>query len=213
MTRKNKIVVLCAIAAVALCAVVLIRFGFWGSDPAPEITAETEETTVPAEIEAPEPKAANLLTITILYPDGTAYESTDDGETWFADGEPTEKPTLSAFFIGDIPVLLSEGCRLYVYNDTETELYYGQAYELLLERSGEWFPAARADGGESFFTQELLTLPKRVRRRFNVPTEDYKPIAGQYRYIREFNVNAADPDDGTYTVILEFTAAEAPQEP
>lgn len=204
MKRKKIIAAFCAVAA-ALCAVVLLRFNFGDRNPVPESAAETESTFSPDETEETgEPETVGIfLKITILYPDGTAYESMDDGETWAVNGEPAEKPILSAFFVGDLPVLLSEGCRLYVYNDTGAKLYYGNAFELLRESGGEWIPA---DGGYDAFTQELLTLPERIRWRFDVPTEIYEPVTGKYRYIREFDIAENYPNGGTYTVILEFTA-------
>lgn len=181
----------------------------------PEPPAASETTAVSDEAE----EMDIFLNIRIQTPDGTVYESADDGETWFVNGEPSEKPALSAFFIGELPVPLSEGCKLYVYNDTETDLYYGEEYRLLRESGGEWIPAALADGDSIVFLQLLYTLPKKIRWRFPISTEMYEPITGSYRYVKEFWEDGESQIDGTpYTVILEFPAAaeeqaETPAEP
>lgn len=137
-----------------------------------------------------------------------------------------EKPALSAFFTGELPVPLSEGCKLYVCNDTETLLHYGAKYQLFRESGGEWAPvtlsgssapseaqpkqkaADPTDYSTLFFTQELYTLPKRTRWRFDIPTEIYEPITGKYRYVKEFwEEGESQNEESLYTVILEFPAA------
>ena len=184
----------------------------------PSGAAETSETpTVPDKAQTDETETIGIfLNLIIQTPDGTIYESADDGETWFSDGEPVEKPALSAFFIGGLPVPFSEGRKLYVCNDTETNLHYGEEYTLLREENGIWVNPVFADGHDIVFLQPLYTLPKRMRWRFDVPTEFYEPITGKYRYVKEFEEEGkSQNDESLYTVILEFpaTSEEPPNSP
>lgn len=192
--------------------------------PSSEMSETSETPTVPDEAQTDGTETIGIfLNLIIQTPDGTIYESADDGETWFSDGESVEKPALSAFFIGGLPVPFSEGCKLYVCNDTETYLHYGAEYQLFRESGEEWVPVALSgnsapskaqpkqkaadptDYSTLFFTQELYTLPKRTRWRFNIPTEIYEPITGKYRYVKEFWEEGESQDDELlYTVILEF---------
>lgn len=199
-----------ALLAVFLC---LAASSCEAAPPEPEPAETSEPLAVSDEAQTDETETIGIfLNLIIQTPDGTVYESADDGETWFSDGEPAEKPVLSAFFIGELPVPFSEGCKLYVCNDTETNLHYGDEYKLFREENGNWVNPVFADGREIVFLQTLYTLPKRTRWRFDVPTEFYEPITGKYRYVKEFwEEGKSQNEESLYTVILEFPVTSEDQ--
>ena len=124
-----------------------------------------------------------VFTVSTVYPDGTEYISTDNGETWYADGKEAEKP---------IVCFAAHSENIY---DMSHELY------LIAEANGESFNYGKEPCLYDFtddeynllydyaYTQEALLLMDGAK----TPLSAYDPemaedvSSGEYRYIKEFS--------------------------
>lgn len=191
----SALLALCLLFAVSAC-------GTEPYAPEPSAPAPVSEETPPEGAE----KTALFLNLTVETPDGTVYESADDGETWFINGEPAEEPGLSVTYAGGLPALLSEKITLRVVNNTGESLSYSDGYRLLREENGEWVEALLANGNSLAELQTLNAFPNGMKMTFRLSLADYQPIAGKYRYVRAFGDADGKP---AYTVTLDFPVSAA----
>lgn len=160
------------IKAVLLSVCVLLFCGC--SHNSAEITTDVQ-TTAQAEEEL-------IFTVSTVYPDGTEYISTDNGETWYVDGVEAENPVI--YFIADSENIYDLSHELYVTAKADGESFnYGlepglydftnEEYNLLYDYVYHQLAYLIMDAGE-------------VSLNIYDPEMAENPSAGNYRYIKEF---------------------------
>ncbi len=131
---------------------------------------------------AAQPGKELVFTVSTVYPDGTEYISSDNGETWFVDEMETDNPV--------------------VYFTADSENIYDLSHELYVtaKADGEGFNYGREPGLYDFtndkysllydyaYTQEALLLMSEAKISLLIydPEMADNPSAGNYRYIKEF---------------------------
>ncbi len=142
--------------------------------------ADTSE--VATVTEEPVSEQENVVFLSTVYPDGTEYISTDNGETWFVDGVQSEAPVV--YFTAHSDNIYDRKNKLYVVAHANGDSFnYGGEYGLYDFTNEECgllydYPYSQVayllmDGGAKPF---LIYDPQLAEN----------PSAGNYRYIKEF---------------------------
>ena len=144
------------------------------------VSDSSEITTAEATVKTAE---ALVCTVSTVYPDGTEYVSYDNGKTWFADGNETEKPVV--YFIADSENIYDLSHELYVTARADGGSFnYGREpglYDFTDNEYGLLYDYA--------YTQEALLLMSGAETSVLIydPEMAESPSAGNYRYIKEFH--------------------------
>lgn len=167
--------------------------------------------------------------ISVEFPDGAVYESTDGGKSWTKDGQKTARPSFYALFEKKCPVSLpkedywavrdeiaelfisGQDSQLFrregfltVKNETGETLDTGDEYQLFREEDGKWVGAEMI---EEWFAEDVaFVVEPGDQRHFSVPMELYTPIEGKYRYVHKFYGEGETARNRLYTVSVEFWA-------
>lgn len=124
-----------------------------------------------------------VFTVSTICPDGTEYISDDNGETWFVDGNETEKPVV--YFTADSENVYDLSHELYVTAKADGESFnYGKEPGLYYFTDNEYGLLY-----DYAYTQEALLLMSGAETSVLIydPEMAESPSAGNYRYIKEFH--------------------------
>ncbi len=145
------------------------------------------------------PETEDFPKISVEFPDGAVYESSNGGASWTKDGEETQRPLVYAAFEGECPLCRSGDAYLTIYNGSVPSLIEKGVW-FLREENGEWIEAEYLEEVE-VLAASAYVIGKNAEGRFKIPTELYVPFEGKCRYIHEMH----DFDNEIYTVSAEFS--------
>lgn len=137
----------------------------------------------------------SVFTVSTICPDGTEYISDDNGETWFVDGNETEKPVV--YFTADSENVYDLSHELYVTAKADGESFnYGKEPGLYYFTDNEYGLLY-----DYAYTQEALLLISGAETSVLIydPEMAESPSAGNYRYIKEFH-----DGQSVYTCCFDF---------
>lgn len=133
--------------------------------------------------------------ITTIYPDGSVYQSTDNGINWTHNGEKYGIPRVYITLRTNQPLDFHTQNILTFHNnalDSVTFEDYGMIIQMYSD--GEWiYP----NGSYSFMDAKVAELERGTAADYWMILSGYEEITGRYRFTYEF--------DG-YTCMVEFTA-------
>ena len=133
--------------------------------------------------------------ITTIYPDGSVYQSTDNGINWIHNGEKYGIPRVYFTLRTSQPLDFSSLNILTFHNNALDSVTFDD-YRMIIQMysAGEWiYP----NGSYSFMDAKVVELERGTAADYWMILSGYEEITGRYRYTYEF--------DG-YTCMVEFTA-------
>ncbi|MBQ8194573.1 MAG: hypothetical protein IJZ47_04325 [Oscillospiraceae bacterium] len=133
--------------------------------------------------------------ITTIYPDGSVYQSMDNGINWTHNGEKYGIPRVYITLRTDQPLNFHTQNILTFHNNALDSVTFDD-YRMIIQMysEGEWvYP----NGGYSFMDAKVVELKRGTAADYWMILSGYEEITGRYRYTYEF--------DG-YTCMVEFTA-------